>query len=127
MSIEDLIGAAAERDGPASDAVSGTVGSMTLSLDNGQRTPAARAPSVASSRRRQRRTVNLVTATTLGRPKENGIGGGTVSQRQASDRKTATPIVRRWPSSRSRGCVLRARVPGSMIPSCLAHEHWRRS
>ncbi len=47
MSIEDLIGAAAERDGPASDAVSGTVGSMTLSLDNRQRTTAARAPSVA--------------------------------------------------------------------------------
>ena len=47
MSTEDLIGAAAESDGPASDAVFGTVASMTLSLENGQRTTAARAPSVA--------------------------------------------------------------------------------
>ena len=36
-----------ESDGPASDAVSGTVASTTLSLEYGQRTTAARAPSVA--------------------------------------------------------------------------------
>ncbi len=47
MSTEDLIGAAAESDGPTSDAVFGTVASTTLSLENGQRTTAARAPSVA--------------------------------------------------------------------------------
>ena len=47
MSTEDLIGAAAESDGPPSDAVFGTVASVTLSLENGQRTTAARALSVA--------------------------------------------------------------------------------
>ena len=47
MSTEDLIGAAAESDGPTSDAVSGTVASMTLSLEKGQRTTAAWAPSGA--------------------------------------------------------------------------------
>ncbi len=47
MSTEDLNGVAAESDGPTPDAVSGTVASMTLSLENGQRMTAARAPSVA--------------------------------------------------------------------------------